>query len=155
MFRSYRSICTLVLLSLMVSLLSAQAITQDYALGKIFLSNGLTLEGKNLRMTMESVAIDIGGQEQVFPLSDVVQVMAKTGKGKKFGQNCAGACVGVYIGLWLASGGTGIDADGEEYAINPGQYLLETALWGGVSYGIGYLAGKMSDDWQVVYLDRG
>lgn len=139
----------------MVSLLSGQIATQEYAIGKVFLSNGMTLEGKDLRMTMESVTLDIGGQDQVFMLAEVVQVMAKSGKAKRFGQNCAGACVGVYIGLWLASGGTGLDADGEEYDINPGQYLMEMTLWGGVSYGIGYLIGKVSDDWQVVYLNRG
>ncbi|NQT64138.1 MAG: hypothetical protein HQ556_14360 [Candidatus Marinimicrobia bacterium] len=155
MLRKCSSISTLVLLSLMVSLLSGQIATQEYAIGKVFLSNGMTLEGKDLRMTMESVTLDIGGQDQVFMLAEVVQVMAKSGKAKRFGQNCAGACVGVYIGLWLASGGTGLDADGEEYDINPGQYLMEMTLWGGVSYGIGYLIGKVSDDWQVVYLNRG
>ncbi|MBC8374536.1 MAG: hypothetical protein H8E26_00750 [FCB group bacterium] len=155
MLRKYSSISMLVLLSLMVSLLSAQVVTQEYAIGKVFLSNGMTLEGKDLRMTMESVTLDIGGQDQVFMLSEVVQVMAKSGKAKKFGQNCAGACVGFNLGTWLASGGTTTDLDGNEVDIEPVQQLLGIALWGGISYGIGYLAGKVSDDWQVVYLNRG
>ncbi|MBT4035553.1 MAG: hypothetical protein HOB84_01955 [Candidatus Marinimicrobia bacterium] len=155
MIKKCSSISMIILMGLMVSLLSGQVATQEYARGKVFLSNGMTLEGKDLRMTMESVILDIGGQDQTFMLSEVVQVMAKSGKAKKFGQNCAGACVGLNLGTWLASGGTTTDLDGNEVDINPGQQLLSIALWGGISYGIGYLAGKMSDDWQVVYLNRG
>lgn len=156
MFSKYRSISMLVVWGLMVSLLSAQGVTQEYAMGKVFLANGMTLEGKELRMTMESVTLDIQGQDQVFPLADVVQVMAKSGKAKSFGQNCAGTCVGINLGMWLASGGVGKDPEtGEEFDIDPIQQLFSIALWGGVSYGIGYLAGKVSDDWQVVYLNRG
>ena len=103
---------------------------------------------------METATIEIMGQDQVLMLGDVVQIMAKQGKDKRFGKNCAGSCVGVYLGLWLASGGTGVDADGNETDINPGQYLVEGVLWAGVSYGIGYLIGRVSDDWQVVYLNR-
>ena len=156
MFRKNRSISKLVMLGLMVSLLGAQGVTQEYAMGKVFLANGMTLEGDDLRMTMESVTIDMQGQDQVFPLADVVQVMAKSGKAKRFGQNCAGTCVGINLGMWLASGGVGIDPEtGEEFDIKPAQQLLSIALWGGISYGIGYLVGKVSDDWQVVYLNRG
>ena len=143
------------ILVLLVSTLSAQGITQQYASGKIFLTNGFTIEGKNLRMTTETVIIDIMGQDQVLPLTDVVQIMAKQGKDKRFGKNCAGCCVGVYLGLWLASGGTGVDEYGNETDLNPVRYAMEAVLWGGISYGIGYLAGRVSDDWQVVYLNRG
>ncbi len=143
-------------MGLIFSQLSADAVTQEYAMGKVFLSNGMTLEGKDLRMTMESITIDIGGQDQVFMLSEVVQVMAKSGKAKRYGQNCAGSCVGINLGLWLASGGVGIDPEtGEEYDIKPMQQLISIALWGGISYGIGYLAGKVTDNWQIVYLNRG
>ncbi|MBC8193058.1 MAG: hypothetical protein ISR87_03800 [Candidatus Marinimicrobia bacterium] len=155
MFSKYRSISMLVVWGLMVSLMSAQGVTQEYAMGKVFLANGMTLEGKELRMTMESVTLDIQGQDQVFPLADVVQVMAKSGKAKRFGQNCAGACVGFSLGSWLASGGTTTDLDGNVVDIEPMQQVISIVLWGGVSYGIGYLAGKVSDDWQVVYLNRG
>jgi len=109
-----------------------------------------------LEVTVQSVTIDVNEQDQIFLLSDVVQVMAKQGKAKKFGQNCAGACAGFLLGSWLASGGVGIDPETkEEFEIEPAQQLISIALWGGVSYGVGYLAGKLSDDWQVVYLDRG
>lgn len=155
MFRKFSLISSLVLLSIMVSMLSAQAVTQEYARGKIFLANGMTLEGKDLRMTMESVTLDVQGQDQVFMLTDVVQVMAKTGKAKKFGQNCAGACVGISLGAWLASGGTTTDIDGNEVDIEPADQVMGIILWGGISYGIGYLAGKLSDGWEVVYLNRG
>jgi len=154
MFRSYRFIATLAVLSLLITLVSGQTVTQEYAVGKVFLSNGMTIEGKELRMTMESVALEIGGVDQVFPLSDVVQVMAKQGKAKKFGQNCAGAFAGFLLGSWLASGGTTTDLDGNEVDVEPLGQLVNIALWGGISYGIGYLAGKLSDDWQVIYLNR-
>lgn len=138
----------------MTSTLSAQSVTQEYPIGKVFLATGMTIEGSNVKLTMETVTITIQGMEQVYLLEDVVQVMAKQGKAKKFGANCAGACIGFNLGSWLASGGVGVDADGEEYDINPGQMIISTALWGGISYGIGYLAGKVSDDWEVVYLKR-
>jgi hypothetical protein len=155
MISKYRSISMLVVWGLMVSLMSAQGVTQEYAMGKVFLANGMTVEGKDVRMTMESVTLDINGQDQSFPLSGVIQVMVKSGKAQRFGQNCAGACVGINLGMWLASGGVGTDPEtGEEFDIKPGQQLLSIALWGGISYGIGYLAGKVSDDWQVVYLNR-
>ena len=155
MFSKFSSISSFVLLSIMVSGLSAQAVAQEYAQGKIFLSSGMTLEGKDLRMTMESVTLEVQGQDQVFLLTDVVQVMAKTGKAKKFGQNCAGACVGINLGAWLASGGTTTDIVGNEVDIKPLQQVMGIVLWGGISYGVGYLAGKLSDGWQVVYLSRG
>ena len=59
------------------------------------------------------------------------------------------------LGSWLASGGTSTDIDGNEIEIEPVQQVIAIALWGGIAYGTGYLAGKLSDDWQVVYLDRG
>lgn len=155
MYPRHSSISMLILLLFMVSAISAQGVTQEYAEGKVFMSNGMTLEGKDLRMTMESVIIEVNGQDQILLLSDVVQVMAKQGKAKKFGQNCAGACVGFLLGSWLASGGTTTDIDGNEVEIDPLQQVMGIALWGGISYGTGYLAGKLSDDWQVVYLDRG
>ena len=156
MFTKYGSTSMLTVLVLMVSMVSGQGVTQEYAMGKVFLANGMTLEGQDLRMTMESVTLEIQGQDQLFPFSDVTQVMAKSGKAKSFGQNCAGTCIGINLGLWLASGGIGTDPDtGEEIEIKPVQQLISIALWGGISYGIGYLAGKVSDDWQVVYLNRG
>lgn len=134
---------------------SAQGISQHYAEGKLFLANGMTIEGKNLRMTMESATIDIMGQDQVLLLTDLVQIMAKQGKAKKYGANCGGSCVGAYLGLVLASGGKGMDSAGNEFKLNPGVVVLEMAIYGSLSYGIGYLAGKFSDDWEVVYLNRG
>lgn len=153
--RNRNVISSLVLICMLVSIVSAQAITQEYPVGKVFLGNGMTLEGKNLRMTMETVTMEIQGADQVFLLTDVVQVMAKQGKAKKFGQNCAGACIGFNLGSWLASGGTTTDIDGNEVEIDPLQQVIGIALWGGISYGVGYLAGKVSDEWEVVYLNRG
>lgn len=155
MFRRYRSLSAVIFLSLIVSHLNAQAVSQEYAEGKVFLANGVTLEGKHLRMSLESVTLDIQDQEQVFLLADVVQVMAKKGTAKKYGLNCAGTCVGINLGLWLASGGVTTDLDGNETDIKPAQQIISIALWGGISYGLGYLAGKITDDWEVVYLNRG
>ena len=141
-------------LLLLSSLAWSQVPIQTYPIGRIFLKNGMTLEGKNVQMSMESVIIDVAGVPQQFAMQDVVQVMVKQGKDKKFGANCAGACVGFSLGSVLASGGKSVDADGNETSINPGEYLASLALWAGVSYGVGYLAGKLADDWQVVYLSR-
>jgi len=144
------------ILLLFMATLHAQTVTQEYAEGRVYLSNGMTLEGRNLRMTMESVTLEIGGQDQAFLLSNVIQVMAKKGKAKKFAQNCSGACIGFNLGMWLAAGGVGTDPDtGEEYDIKPGQQIVSMAMWGAVAYGIGYIAGRVTDDWEVIYLNRG
>lgn len=134
---------------------NAQAVVQEYAQGKVFLSTGMNIEGKNLRISMETVTVNVSGQDQVMALSDVVQIMAKKGKAKKFGKNCAGSCVGFNLGMYLAYGGVGIDENGNEYDVDVAQYFLGAALWGGISYGIGYVAGMVSDEWEVVYLNRG
>ncbi len=155
MIKKYSLVTSLIFLSLIVALVNAQAVSQECAEGKVCLGNGMTLEGRGLRMTMESVPLDIQGHDQVFMLAEVVQVMAKTGKAKTYGQNCAGSCVGINLGFWLASGGTITDIHGNAIDIDPLQEVIRIALVGGISYGIGYLTGKITDEWQVVYLNRG
>jgi len=105
---------------------------------------------------METVTIEVAGQDQVFMLSDVVNIMAKKGNGKRYGKICAGTCVGVnLLVMVLSSNTTTTDAYGNKVEPDPESYLLGIALWGGISYGIGYIAGQLPDDWQVVYFNKG
>jgi len=154
MFRNHRSIMLLMISCSLAMMANGQSVFQEYAHGKVFLSNGMTLEGTELRITMEAVTIEIQGQDQTYNLTDVVQVMVKTGKAKTYGQNCAGTCVGINLGLWLASGGTMVDEDGNSQEIKAGDQVVGILLWGGISYGIGYLIGKLVDDWEIVYYNR-
>lgn len=154
MFRNHRFIMLMLSVCSLVVMVSGQTVFQEYAQGKVFLSNGMTLEGTELRMTMEAVTLEIQGHDQTYNLADVVQVMVKTGKAKTYGQNCAGTCVGINLGLWLASGGTTVDEDGNSVEIKAADQVVGMLLWGGMSYGIGYLIGKLTDDWEVVYYKR-
>lgn len=151
----FRNIIIGTLAVFMVVTINARGITQQDSLGKLFFKKGLNIEGQNLRLSIETTTVEIMGQNQVIMLSDIVQIMAKQGKDKCYGKNCAGSCAGVYLGLWLASGGTTVDEYGNETNIDPAQYMVGGAVWTGVSYGIGYLIDRLSDDWQVVYLNRG
>jgi len=108
--------------------LQAQSVAQHYARGKPFLTNGMTLEGDNLRMNTDSVTLEIMKADQVYQLANIVQIMAKQGKETRYSRNCVGSCVGVYLGLWPASGGQGADEEGNRYSLDPGKYLIEMAL---------------------------
>ncbi len=108
----------LLVLGLLFTTLNAQVVTQKYAQGKLFMKNGMTIEGKDMQMTMENVTIVVMDIPQVFPLSDVSQVMAKQGKAKKYGRNCAGVCVGLNLfSLLMTSGVTMEDEYGNEVEV--------------------------------------
>ncbi len=148
-----KSILLLALL-LLTGLLQGQIMPlQQHSKGKIFLRSGMAIEGTDLKIYSEQVTLEVDGTMQQFALDDVSQIMAKSGKGKHFGQRCAGSCAGCYVILALASGGKSQDPNtGETRDINVGQYVAEMALMSGISYGVGYLIGNISDDWEVVYL---
>ena len=147
----------LVLAFLLVAGAQAQDLTQEFAKGRIFLANGLNLEGKNLRLTMESATLEIMGQDQTFLFEDVIQIMAKKGKAKRFGRISAGSFMGLIL---LAALTNPEDAADDQDGTDDGTQNEEGGLGGllvvgGISYGAGYLLGHISDDWRVVYLKRG
>ncbi|MCF7823869.1 MAG: hypothetical protein K9N35_06810 [Candidatus Marinimicrobia bacterium] len=156
--KQYLTRLTVMLITLlMVPAMNAQNISQKYPKGKIYLANGMNLEGKNLRMTPESVTVEIMGQDQTFMLTDVIQIMAKQDKGKRFGKICAGSCVGISL-LSLLAGPevTETDAYGNQVVVEQDavQSMIGVVIWAGISYGVGYLAGTIADDWEIVYLNR-
>lgn len=131
-----------------------QAIIANYAEGKVFLKNGFTFEGKNLRMTMETVTLEVVGQDQVLKIDDVVQVMAKEGKSLRYGKNCAIVATSLSTLNYLLSGGKYTDEDGVEQKTKPAEWFQGVVLLGGLSYGVGYFSGMSTDHWEVVYLKR-
>ena len=141
-------------LLLLSSTVFSQAVISRYAEGKVFLANGFTLEGRDLRMTTETVTIETVGQDQVLPLSEVVQVMAKRGLKKRYGKACGLVAVSVNTLSYLASGGKHEDEDGVEQTTKPLDFVTGAILLGGISYSIGYIAGLTTDHWEVVYLKR-
>jgi len=142
------------LVGLFVSTSFGQTVISHYAEGKVFTVNGFTLEGQNLRLTMESVTLEVAGQDQVLLLGDVVQVMAKKGQGKRYGRNCGYLSLALNTLSYLASGGKYEDEDGIEQTREPGEFLMGTIMVGGFSYVVGYAIGVVTDDWEVVYLKR-
>lgn len=145
------------LLFLLATGVQAQDLTQEFAKGRIFLANGLNLDGKNLRLTMESATLEIMGQDQTFLFTDVIQIMAKIGKAKRFGRISSGSFMGLILLAALTNPEESAD---DQDGTNDGTQSEEGGLGGllvvgGISYGAGYLLGHISDDWRVVYLKRG
>lgn len=146
------------LLLLAVTSTSGQAVLQSYDEGKIVLKKGFVIEGKKLKISMETVTMDIKGVEQTYPISEVNQIMAKQGKGKKYGKYCAGSCAGFLLASMLTNPtATRLGEDGqvEEYTPNAQERVTSLAMSTAISYGIGYLIGRLNDDWQIVYFDNG
>ena len=144
----------LLALALFCSNVFGQAVISQYPAGKIFLKNGYVLEGKNLRLSMELVTFEILGQDQVFPLSDISQIMAKKGKGRSYGKTCAIIAVSISALTWISSDGKTENESSEEKSPDILQFASSSLMLGGLSYGIGYSLGMFGDMWEVVYLER-
>jgi len=148
----------IVLLALMVSLGSGQTVLSQYAQAKVFTLDGFILEGENLRLSPTSATIEIGGTDQLIPLENVFQVMAKKGLGKKYGKTCGVIALAVG-GLSVLTPDNGSDdetqlSEDDEDENDPFSSVVGAVMVSGVSYGIGYVIGLAMDDWQVVYLKR-
>lgn len=142
------------LLLLLLSTGYGQTVISQYAIGKVYLSNGFILEGKNVRISTESVTINVVDLDQTLPLEDVIQVMVLKGKAKRFGKNC-GLISLTFSGLgFLLGDGTYKDEDGVVRESKPKDVLLGALVFGGLSYGVGYGTGLATDNWEVVYLKR-
>lgn len=152
MNRFFISACIFFFLS---SVAVGQMVLQSYPLGKIYLKSGIVVEGKALEITETQSRITISGNVQTFKLSDIQQIQAKAGKGKKYAKACSGGCVGLLLGLYLAAGGKGQNPEtGEIVDIPLGAYLFETAVYSAVFYLGGYLAGNLADSWNTVYFSN-
>jgi hypothetical protein len=152
----YLGICSV--LVLLAGSLSGQVVLQSYAEGKITLKKGFVIEGKNLRVSMDTATMDVLGSEQSYLLSEITQIMAKQGKGKRYGNYCAGSCAGFLIVSMITNPkATRLEEDGTqvEYTPSAKERITSLALSSALSYGIGYLIGRFSDDWQVVYFYNG
>lgn len=130
-----------------------QNIIAHYAKGKVFTDSGFTLEGENLRLSSESLTLEVAGQDQVIPMDNVIQVMAKKGLGKKYGKTC-GVMSLALSGLSILTPNNKDDNDQKEEKDDPLSAVVGAVMLGGISYGIGYVAGLATDDWEVVYLKR-
>jgi len=131
-----------------------QTIIAHYVKGKVFTASGFTLEGENLRLSTESLTLEVAGQDQVIPIDNVIQVMAKKGLGKKYGKTC-GIMSLALSGLSIMTPNNGDDdGDQSEEKDDPLSAVVGAVMLGGISYGIGYVAGLATDDWEVVYLKR-
>ncbi len=92
----------------------------------------LTLTGKYGYLTPDSVSFVTDGAYYCFSLDTVRFVNAKKGRVKKSLVMWAGGCLGLSLGVFVASGGQTIDSDGETTSIDPGEYIVSTLLWTGL-----------------------
>lgn len=154
----HKLLINIALVGLFASLSYGQGTLQAYAEGRIMLKKGFVIEGKDLRVSMDSATLVVLGVEQSYQLSEISQIMAKQGKGKKFGKYCAGSCAGFTL-LSMITNPTAIKLDdaGNEVEYTPtfGERATSLALVTALSYGVGYLAGRINDEWQVVYFYNG
>ncbi|MCF7808202.1 MAG: hypothetical protein K9M49_00275 [Candidatus Marinimicrobia bacterium] len=146
-----------IMLGLLTAFTPAQGALQAYAKGKIMLKKGFILEGKSLQIFMDRASMEVRGVEQSYQLSEISQIMAKQGKAKKFGKYCGGSCAGFMLLTMINNPKATQMEDGVEIEYTPtvGEKVMTLALVGGVSYGGGYLAGQLSDEWQIVYFYNG
>ncbi len=122
-----------------------------YPKGKIILKAGTVIEGKDLQLGPESVALTVGGMPMTYKLTDVQQVMAKKGLAKRMGNIFGGGCFGLAMAAYLSTGGEIENEYGYTVEIDFGMYMESAALWTAIFYGGGYLVGMAMDDWQFVY----
>jgi len=146
----------LVFLMSVYPLLAQATYNLSFAKGRIILKEGgMFIEGKNLSMTSDMAYMEVGGYIQEFALADVQQIMAKRGLGKKYGLASGGCCLGLSLASVLSVGDeTTTDADGNEVEYDTGQLILGSLIWTAIFYGVGYLVGAASDNWQIVYMDN-
>ncbi len=142
-------------LVLLFSMVFGQELTQEYYKGKILLNNGLLVEGKKLVIGNDAANMVVNNSKVTYKLTDIKQIQAKKGKGKKCGNTCAGSCLGLALGSYLASGGEIEDSYGNTEKVDFGQYMLGTAIWVGLFYGTGYFIGALTDSWEVIYVGEG
>lgn len=121
------------------------------------LKKGFILEGKNLQVYADRATMEVRGVEQTYQLSEISQIMAKQGKAKKFGKYCGSSCAGFMLLSMINNPKATKIEDGVEIEYTPtiGERVMTLALVGGMSYGIGYLAGQLNDEWQIVYFYNG
>jgi hypothetical protein len=127
--------------------------SQEYHKVKVTLKNGLTMEGKHALITPDSVSFLTETDYTNIPLESVQFINAKKGKAQKFAGYAAGGCLGLSLGVLVASGGETTNlSTGKTETIDIGEYLLGTALWMAIFGGVGCLIGTLADDWNMVYM---
>lgn len=152
-----RGLTPLLICLLLVQPLLSQELLQHYDRGKVFLKSGANLEGKNLSINSEAVVLDVNGQLLNFSLDEVAQVMARDDAARKYALYCGG--LSFLLGFSpVFQGDTEAtvyyeDGSEEEVDMMPLFLLVGIGLTT-LGVGVGYFAGKMTSDWQVVYLSR-
>ena len=135
-----------------------------YKSAKIFFENGQRIEVKNLEfLNNTTVTYDNAITNQ--QLSEISQIQAKKGTASKGGIICGGAC-GLFM-IVSALGGVFSSYEYEEYnnetnqnetktepGLSAGEVIVSTAIFAGISYGIGWLSGYIFDDWEVIYANQ-
>ena len=73
--------CRVLCVMLMLSVISTSTALAGYDKMKIVLRNGAILEGKYISMDDKEARIKMGGMEKAYPLTEVINIMAKESKG--------------------------------------------------------------------------
>ena len=145
---------------------------KKYKSAIIFFGNGPGLEVKNLELLDNNIiTFDNATTDQ--KLSEISLIQVKKGTASKGGVLCAGSC-GLYM-VSIALRGlfgpyeykqyneeTKQDEIIKEPGISTREVILYTAIFSGISYGIGWLGGNFFnvlryhslDDWEVIYTNQ-
>lgn len=135
-----------------------------YKSAKIFFENGQRIEVKNLEL-LNNTTVTYDNAITNQQLSEISQIQAKKGTASKGGIICGGAC-GLFM-IVSALGGVFSSYEYEEYnnetnqnetktepGLSAGEVIVSTAIFAGISYGIGWLSGYIFDDWEVIYANQ-
>lgn len=120
---------------------------QSYKKVKVTLTNGLVQKGSEATISDETVSFNSEGEIKTYPLSDVSMIQAKKGSAEKWALGCGGGCLAVEVISGIVSGTDGIEAQGGTV----GQFIVGTVLLTGISAGVGYLIGSLTDHDEIVY----
>ena len=120
---------------------------QSYNKVKVTLRNGNVQKGSKATISDETVSFNSGSEIKTYPLSEVSMIQAKKGSAEKWALGCGGGCLAVEVISGISVGAEGIEAQGGTVS----QFIAGTVLLTGISAGIGYLIGSLTDHEEIVF----
>ena len=126
-----------------VSVINAQSYNQV----KVSLRNGLIEKGTKAVISDESVTFKSGNEMKTYQLSEVSLIEAKKGSAGKWAIGCGAGCLAIEAISWASLGTSGVN----DLGYTSGQMAASVVLWTGISAGIGYLIGSLTDHNEIVY----
>jgi hypothetical protein len=116
---------------------------QTYRIGRLQLTNGTFVKGKKMTVGGSDITMLVHMQQVTYPKSDVVRAEYKRGWAGGWAAGCGLSCFALLaIGNFANS----------DNPLTPGEIILGSAIWGGLSAAAGGLIGHFTDSYQTAYV---